>query len=105
MFFLELDELKQHLSPIVQQELVLRQRSRVSESVSESGSLDKQNGSLLRQRSVDSGSAEKSIKLSEKKPFPVVGEKLIETEKAETGSVSRKSVVLFYNTKIIRANC
>lgn len=79
---------------------MLRQRSRVSESVSESGSLDKQNGSLLRQRSVDSGGNEKAIKLSEKKPFPVAGEKLIETEKSETGSVSRKSAVLFYNTKL-----
>lgn len=42
---------------------------------------------------MDSGSGEKSIvslrKSSQKKEFvPAIGEKLIETEKAETGSVS-----------------
>ncbi|XP_044734303.1 multidrug resistance-associated protein 1 isoform X4 [Chrysoperla carnea] len=91
----ELDEIKNTLGSTVAAELVQRQRSRISESVSESGSIEKQNGSLKRQRSVDSGSGEKSIvslrKSSQKKDFvPVIGEKLIETEKAETGSVKWK---------------
>lgn len=67
-----------------------RHRSRVSESVSDTGSSDKMNGSLQRQISTDS--TDRSIRkrsssadVDGKKA--IVGEKLIEVEKTETGSV------------------
>ncbi|XP_065155853.1 multidrug resistance-associated protein 1 isoform X1 [Atheta coriaria] len=67
---------------------IRRARSRVSESVSETGS-DKANASLMRQRSTDSSNLENSVKGKSETPVkqPVVGEKLIEAEKAEVGSV------------------
>lgn len=63
-------------------------------SLSESGSDHVRNGSLSRQKSVDSGDREKSPRKSSTsvietvKNGPKRGEKLIETEKAETGNVS-----------------
>ncbi|KAI7815048.1 ABC subfamily C member [Rhyzopertha dominica] len=65
------------------------QVSRLSESVSETGS-DRANGSLQRQKSSDSNSLirQRSVSVDEKrKSETVAGEKLIEAEKAETGSV------------------
>lgn len=67
-----------------------RHRSRVSESHSECGSDRILNGSLQRQKSTDS--TEKSLRhrsssIEESKNLPTKG-KLIEIEKAETGSVS-----------------
>lgn len=65
------------------------QVSRLSESVSETGS-DRANGSLQRQKSSDSNSLIRqcSVSVDEKrKSETVAGEKLIEAEKAETGSV------------------
>ncbi|KAG5890605.1 hypothetical protein JTB14_005118 [Gonioctena quinquepunctata] len=91
----ELDELKDQLldSPLVEEvtRILVRHRSRVSESHSEAGSDRIGNGSLQRQKSTDS--AEKSLRkqsgtLEEATKMPVHGEKLIEVEKAETGNVS-----------------
>lgn len=93
MLLVELSELKSQLGSTVAEEIsrkLTRHRSRVSESVSETGS-DKMNGSLQRQISTDS--AERSLRNRsssvevDKEKAEVVGEKLIEVEKAETGSV------------------
>lgn len=73
-----------------------RHRSRVSESVSETGSTaERMNGSLTRQMSSDSGDKSGSLRRriaagggKEEIKKPVKGEKLIEAEKTETGSVS-----------------
>lgn len=92
---MELDELKNQVGSTLAEEIsrkLTRHRSRISESVSETGS-DKVNGSLQRQISTDSGDRSvrhrsSSVEMenkSDKKDN--VGEKLIEAEKAETGSV------------------
>ncbi|CAH1122634.1 unnamed protein product [Ceutorhynchus assimilis] len=85
----ELDELKTQLASQIGEDLskqLVRKRSRVSESKSDTGSCTVLNGSLQRQKSVDSA---KSIRRDSKdKNGPIVGEKLIEVEKSETGSVS-----------------
>ncbi|KAF5286638.1 hypothetical protein FQA39_LY16212 [Lamprigera yunnana] len=88
----QLDELKSQLSGTVVAEELKRQlsrhHSRVSESVSETAS-ERANGLLQHQKSSDS-SPEKNLRRrtssmeSSKKP---VGQKLIEVEKTETGSV------------------
>ncbi|KYB25511.1 putative multidrug resistance-associated protein lethal(2)03659-like Protein [Tribolium castaneum] len=87
----ELDVLKSQLSgTAVSEEInkkLSRHRSRVSESVSETGS-DQTSLSLQRQKSVES--ADKSLRhrsSSVEEAKKVKGEKLIEVEKAETGSV------------------
>lgn len=118
LFILELDELKHQLSGSHAEEIVRqisRARSRVSESVSETGS-EKANGSLQRQISTDSAdkgglrkrssSTESSIKKKE-----MTGEKLIEAEKAETGSVKweiykhyLKSIGIFLSLSTIVLN-
>ncbi|XP_067009700.2 multidrug resistance-associated protein 1 isoform X3 [Anabrus simplex] len=97
----DLDELKQQLESTMgveelQQKLV-RARSRVSESHSDSASVGEKHslshsGSLNRQTSVENRSEKGSLQRlnSEKEnnvKAPIVGEKLIEIEKAETGSV------------------
>lgn len=90
-----MDELKNQLGSSVAEEIsrkLTRHRSRVSESVSDAGS-DKMNGSLQRQISTDS--AERSMRQRSSSvevdgkgdKADAVGEKLIEAEKAETGSV------------------
>lgn len=92
----QLDELKNTLSETIGTEEIrqklARHRSRVSESVSETGSAEKtMNGSLARQMSTDS--TEKSSSLRRRKTadddikIPNKGEKLIEAEKTETGNV------------------
>ncbi|GLV32342.1 Multidrug-Resistance like Protein 1 [Carabus blaptoides fortunei] len=89
----QLDELKSHLGTDEIRQKLARHRSRVSESVSETGSAaERMNGSLTRQMSSDSG--DKSGSLRRRIPSakdeikkPVKGEKLIEAEKTETGSV------------------
>lgn len=85
----ELDVLKTQLSgTAVSEEInkkLSRHRSRVSESVSDTGSSDQL--SLQRQKSIDSGDRSvrhRSSSVSEKKDNQ---EKLIEVEKTETGSV------------------
>ncbi|CAH0555482.1 unnamed protein product [Brassicogethes aeneus] len=85
----DLDELEEVPEELKRE--FLRHRSRVSESVSETGS-EKANGSLQRQKSTDSG-GEKGRQRSQstddsKSQSANDGEKLIEAEKAETGSVS-----------------
>lgn len=90
-----MDELKNQLSGTSVSEVLNRQlsrhRSRVSESVSDAGS-EKLNGSLQRQKSSDS-SQERNLRKrsssieSTKKDKIITGEKLIEVEKTETGSV------------------
>ncbi|GLH03627.1 Multidrug resistance protein homolog 49 [Gryllus bimaculatus] len=95
----DLDELKQQLESTMGaeelQQKLIRARSRISESdsgsVSEKRSLSR-SGSLQRQTSVESNAEKRSLsRLNSEKDgavkAPVVGEKLIETEKAETGSV------------------
>lgn len=93
--FVDLDELKNQLSGTsVSEEFarkLTRHRSRVSESISETGS-EKANGSLQRQKSTDSANErylrQRSSSIeSTKKGKTNVGEKLIEAEKTETGSV------------------
>ncbi|CAH1990666.1 unnamed protein product [Acanthoscelides obtectus] len=91
----ELDEIKDQLSGSMLSEEVhklSRNRSRISESVSESGSDKMGNGSLQRRRSEESQERSikraKSVSNEDVKNGPVQGEKLIEVEKAETGSVS-----------------
>ncbi|XP_017782317.1 PREDICTED: multidrug resistance-associated protein 1 isoform X1 [Nicrophorus vespilloides] len=87
-----LDELQNQLGSIpVPEEIsrkIQRARSHVSESISETGS-EKTNGSLQRQKSSDSGGvrhrSSSSVEVQDAKKL--VGEKLIEVEKAETGSV------------------
>lgn len=90
----DLDEIKDQLvgTPIAEEVVrrLSRHRSRVSESHSECGSDRILNGSLQRQKSTDS--TEKSLRhrsssIEESKNAPTKG-KLIEIEKAETGSVS-----------------
>ncbi|XP_030761803.1 multidrug resistance-associated protein 1 isoform X2 [Sitophilus oryzae] len=87
----ELDEIKSQLVGISHQSSVdgprqiVRHRSRVSESISETGSNTGLNGSLQRQKSEDSAKGRKG---SAEKNGPVQGEKLIDAEKSETGSVS-----------------
>ncbi|XP_012271250.1 multidrug resistance-associated protein 1 isoform X2 [Orussus abietinus] len=94
----ELNDIKQQLESTLGaeelQQKLSRARSRVSESHSESGSFTDRkslNGSLCRQHSTDSqysGSLARVNSLKEKELLqPKVGEKLIEVEKAETGSV------------------
>lgn len=117
-FFLntELDELKHHLSGSHGEELsrqISRARSRVSESVSETGS-EKANGSLQRQWSVDSAEKDglrKRSSSTESKKKELTGEKLIEVEKAETGSVKweiykhyLKSIGIFLSVSTIVLN-
>lgn len=90
-----MDELQNHLGDTVVSEEIkkqlIRHRSRVSESVSETGS-EKANGSLQRQRSTDSDAKsiahQRSVSIDDEKKVVKEGEKLIETEKTETGSVS-----------------
>ncbi|XP_063922476.1 multidrug resistance-associated protein 1 isoform X2 [Zophobas morio] len=89
----ELDALKNQLSgTAVSEEIskkLSRHRSRVSESVSETGS-DQTSLSLQRQKSVDSADRSlrhRSSSVEEPKKPPVKGDKLIEVEKTETGSV------------------
>lgn len=85
-----MEELENHLgdNEEIKRQLI-RHRSRVSESLSETGS-DKANGSLQRQKSTDSDTKsirQRSVSIDgEKKSLKK--DKLIETEKAETGSVS-----------------
>lgn len=92
----DLDEIKNTLSESIgteeiRQKLAARQRSRVSESVSETGSTTDRpsmNGSLARQLSVDSqGSLRRRKPIEDDVHLPARGEKLIEAEKTETGSV------------------
>ncbi|XP_076266259.1 multidrug resistance-associated protein 1-like isoform X6 [Rhynchophorus ferrugineus] len=80
----ELDELKDQLiqSTEVGRQQVVRHRSRVSESLSETGSSHGLNGSLQRQKSED------STKSHRKGSSGGQGDKLIDAEKSETGSVS-----------------
>lgn len=62
---------------------LLRHRSRDSQSS------ERANGSLQRQKSTDSGSSlrQRSVSVDDGRKESMVGEKLIEIEKAETGSV------------------
>ncbi|XP_043526934.1 multidrug resistance-associated protein 1 isoform X5 [Frieseomelitta varia] len=94
----DLHEIKQHLESTIGsnelQQKLTRGRSRLSESQSESSSIaDRRslNGSLKRQYSTSSqqsGIYENSNKMKETKLLPPkLGEKLIEVEKTETGSV------------------
>ncbi|KAL7286834.1 hypothetical protein TKK_0018975 [Trichogramma kaykai] len=97
----DLLEIKQKLETTIGseelQQRINQARSRTSVSVSESGSIaDRRslNGSLHRQPSTDSQQSlsplrSNSVKNKEEVQFKV-GEKLIETEKAETGSVKWK---------------
>lgn len=92
LIFSELDELKDQLldTPLSEEIVKKIQRTR---SLSESGSDQVRNGSLSRQKSVDSSEREKSPRKSSAtvetvKNGPKKGEKLIEAEKAETGNVS-----------------
>lgn len=66
---------------------LVRHRSHVSESRSESS--ERLNGSLQRQKSSDSNRSlrQRSVSVDEAKKGSLVGEKLIEIEKTETGSV------------------
>ncbi|XP_047368145.1 multidrug resistance-associated protein 1 isoform X4 [Vespa velutina] len=97
----DLHEIKQQLeSKMGTQELqekLTRARSRISESQSESGSITDRrslNGSLKRQYSTESqqsGNYLTGNNIKEKGVLqPKIGEKLIEVEKAETGSVKWK---------------
>ncbi|XP_068990928.1 multidrug resistance-associated protein 1 isoform X5 [Neodiprion pinetum] len=97
----DLDELKQQLESTIGtddlQQKLSRARSRVSESHSDSGSVNEKrslNGSLKRQYSIDSHNSVSLLhrnSVKEKDALPVkVGEKLIEVEKTETGSVKWK---------------
>lgn len=84
----ELDELKDQLSGTVVSEEITKKLSR-HRTVSETGS-EKANGSLQHQKSIDESEKSlrrrsKSTEIETKKT--VIGEKLIEAEKAETGSV------------------
>ncbi|KAG7197437.1 hypothetical protein KM043_013293 [Ampulex compressa] len=94
----DLHEIKQQLESTIGadelQQKLTRGRSRISESQSESGSIiDKRslNGSLKRQYSTESqqsGNYIRSNSIKDKELVkPKVGEKLVEVEKAETGSV------------------
>ncbi|CAD1468702.1 unnamed protein product, partial [Heterotrigona itama] len=94
----DLHEIKQHLESTIGsnelQQKLTRGRSRLSESQSESSSIaDRRslNGSLKRQYSTSSqqsGTYESSNNMKETKLLPPkLGEKLIEVEKTETGSV------------------
>ncbi|XP_015591556.1 multidrug resistance-associated protein 1 isoform X6 [Cephus cinctus] len=94
----ELDEIKQQLESTIGadelQQKLSRARSRISESHSESGSINEKrslNGSLRRKYSTDSQHSEsftRTNSIREKEPLHLkVGEKLIEVEKTETGSV------------------
>ncbi|XP_074036465.1 multidrug-Resistance like Protein 1 isoform X3 [Leptinotarsa decemlineata] len=91
----ELDELKDQLvdTPLSEEvnRRLVRHRSRISESHSESGSDRIGNSSLQRQKSNDS--ADRSLRKTssitdDSAKLPTLGKKLIEVEKAETGSVS-----------------
>ncbi|XP_072401337.1 multidrug resistance-associated protein 1 isoform X3 [Diabrotica undecimpunctata] len=86
----ELDELKDQLAdtPLSQEvaRQLVRHRSRVSESHSETGSDHIGNGSIQRLNSVDKSN--QKLSFDDGKKGPKTGEKLIETEKAETGNVS-----------------
>ncbi|XP_068898239.1 multidrug resistance-associated protein 1 isoform X4 [Tenebrio molitor] len=90
----ELDVLKTQLSgTVVSEEInkkLSRHRSRVSESVSETGS-DQTSLSLQRQKSSESADKNllrhRSSSIEEPKKIPAKTDKLIEVEKAETGSV------------------
>ncbi|XP_018309833.1 multidrug resistance-associated protein 1 isoform X3 [Mycetomoellerius zeteki] len=101
----DLREIKQQLESTMGadelQQKLTRVRSRISESLSESGSVtDKKslNGSLTRQYSTESQQSanymhSNSVNVSKEKDTPKpnnVGEKLTEIEKAETGSVKWK---------------
>ncbi|XP_066599372.1 multidrug resistance-associated protein 1 isoform X2 [Prorops nasuta] len=94
----DLTEIKQQLESTIGadelQQKLTRGRSRISESQSDSGSTaDKKsiNGSLKRQYSTDSQQSENFVRsnsIKEKEQIQSkIGEKLIEVEKAETGSV------------------
>ncbi|KAL6447242.1 hypothetical protein ACFW04_001485 [Cataglyphis niger] len=101
----DLREIKQQLESTMGadelQQKLTRVRSRISESLSESGSMtdriDKKslNGSLTRQYSTESQQSanyvhSNSTKEKEAPKSNIIGEKLIEIEKAETGSVKWK---------------
>ncbi|XP_029673303.1 multidrug resistance-associated protein 1 isoform X3 [Formica exsecta] len=101
----DLREIKQQLESTMGadelQQKLTRVRSRISESLSESGSMTDRtdrkslNGSLTRQYSTESQQSanyvhSNSIKEKEAPKSNIIGEKLIETEKAETGSVKWK---------------
>ncbi|XP_046739582.1 multidrug resistance-associated protein 1 isoform X10 [Diprion similis] len=97
----DLDEIKQQLESTIGtddlQQKLSRARSRVSESHSDSGSVNEKrslNGSLKRQHSIDSHNSVSLLhrnSVKEKDALPAkVGEKLIEVEKTETGSVKWK---------------
>lgn len=93
----ELDVLQSQLSgTAVSEEIskkLIRHRSRVSESVSETGSENLNGSALIRQKSVDSADRnllrQRSVSVDDtkKKSSLVDPDKLIEVEKAETGSV------------------
>ncbi|KAF5296657.1 hypothetical protein FQR65_LT10197 [Abscondita terminalis] len=113
----QLDELKSQLSIPIGNDYkrqLSRGRSRISESISETGS-ELVNGSLQRQKSTESGGTEKSLRHrtssvdSTKKS--IIGEKLIEAEKSETGSVKwevyvhyLKSIGIFLSLSTIFLN-
>lgn len=115
----ELDALKEQLSgTAVSDEInrkIARARSRVSESVSETGS-DSVSLSLQRQKSIESstprGLRKRSSSIEESKKLPPAKpDKLIEIEKAETGSVKwsvykhyLKSIGLFLTIATIFLN-
>ncbi|XP_077258458.1 multidrug-Resistance like Protein 1 isoform X4 [Temnothorax americanus] len=98
----DLREIKQQLESTMGadelQQKLTRVRSRISESLSESGSVTDRkslNGSLTRQYSTESQQSanyvhSNSTKEKEALKPNIVGEKLIEIEKAETGSVKWK---------------
>ncbi|KYN22520.1 Multidrug resistance-associated protein 1, partial [Trachymyrmex cornetzi] len=101
----DLREIKQQLESTMGadelQQKLTRVRSRISESLSESGSVTDRkslNGSLTRQYSTESQQSanyvhSNSVNVSKEKDAPKpnnVGEKLTEVEKAETGSVKWK---------------
>ncbi|KAL1498078.1 hypothetical protein ABEB36_008934 [Hypothenemus hampei] len=84
----ELDEIKTQLGRQMSEEIskqFVRKRSRTSESKSDSGSTLGLNGSLQHQKSEDSSNSQRK---GSKPNVEIEGEKLIEVEKSETGSVS-----------------
>ncbi|KMQ91536.1 multidrug-resistance like protein isoform e [Lasius niger] len=100
----DLREIKQQLESTMGadelQQKLIRARSRISESLSESGSMTDRidrkslNGSLTRQYSTESQQSANYVHSNSTKekdaPKSNIGEKLIEVEKAETGSVKWK---------------
>ncbi|CAG9853670.1 unnamed protein product [Phyllotreta striolata] len=84
----EFDELKDQISeghlPEELNKKLIRHRSRISESHSDTGSDHFGNGSIQRLNSMDKSGRKASV---DSKKLPQKGEKLIEVEKAETGNV------------------